>query len=102
MLIGYIYHHCRMCTETDCPIKFDMAKVTLVELFYASNLTRMLTRFIKKLDLMFEQQQKENPEALDVKISHLKLVLLHSHYKTKGLGLLLTFMICQQVGGRNL
>jgi PAS domain-containing protein len=88
-----------------------MTKVTLVEFFNASNLLRMLTRFIKKLNLMFEQQQKENPEALDVKISHLKLLLLHSRYKTKGLELiadiddmstswrqqLMSFIICKKV-----
>jgi replication fork clamp-binding protein CrfC len=65
-----------------------MSKVTLVEFLNPNSLSRMLPSFTKKLDVMFEHQQKENPEALDVKISHLKLVLLHSCYKNKGLELI--------------
>lgn len=87
-LVGYMYHHCRRCNDPDCPIKLEAGKVELTEFANASHLARMPSRFVKKLDTIFEQQHKERPEELDVKVSHLRLILLHSRHKSKGLELL--------------
>lgn len=87
-LLAYVYQHCKKCNEVDCPVKLEMGRVEMTKFASAHHLLRMPGRFVRKLNIIFEQQHKERPESLVIKMSHLKLVLMHSRHKSKGLELI--------------
>lgn len=58
VMIGYVYYHCRTCTDSDCPIKHEMSRVELPEFVSPAHVARMSGRFIKKMNSIFEEQQK--------------------------------------------